>query len=307
VSQKKSFSPLEVHSLEVRLWDKLIGYLAEDKGNIYFEYEEDFKQLGLEISPFEIPLATTKIYSSTKKGNTFKGLPGVIADCLPDVFGQNVIDNYFLQKHGIAPARVTPLMGLAYLSNRTMGALEFYPHVDGKEIMNNEVITLSELVWAVKKTIAGNANDVVAAIMKVGTSAGGMQAKATIDYNPNTNEIRMGFKETKKGFIPSILKFDGVREGDIPGYYGKNEYVYNLIAADCGIKVPLSYLIEGPSENGDLPPVHFLSIRFDRDEEKNKPYHMSTYCGLTLFDFRFTSSAYFKYFFADLMTSSIMY
>lgn len=293
MAKKAKQSPLEVSSLEVRLWDETIGFLADTNGKIQFEYEESFKTRGLEISPFELSIATTHIYSSPRKGNTFKGIPGIFADCLPDVFGQNVIDNYFLQKHGIASSKVTPLMSLSYLSDRAMGALEFYPYVDGKNSGVKEKITLSELVLAVKKSIAGQADDVIAEIMRVGSSAGGIQAKATIDYNPRTNEIRMGLNENAEGFIPSILKFDGVREGDQPGYNGKNEYIYNLIAKDCGIKVSPSYLIKGQSEDGDLAPVHFLSTRFDRDENKNKPYHMATYCGISLFDFRqYNSSSY---------------
>jgi serine/threonine-protein kinase HipA len=294
MKKKETTNPLEVRSLEIKLWDQKVGYIAEINGHIEFEYEEDFKSHKLEISPFELPLDTTTIYSSPQKGITFKGLPGVFADALPDTYGQTVINNYFLNQHGIPPNKVTPLMGLAYLSNRGMGALEFSPSITHKTKTSREEITLPELVVAVKKTITGKADKAIAEIMKVGTSAGGIQAKAAIDYNPSTNEVRMGLSEVGKGFIPSILKFDGLRDGDFTGYYGKNEYIYNLIANECGIKVSPFFLIEGqPQDHSDLKPFHFLSTRFDRDEKRNKPYHMSTYCALSLFDFRkYNSSSY---------------
>lgn len=292
MKKEKRLSPQEITSLEIKLWGKTVGYLAISEGKIIFEYDEAFKNTKLELSPSELPLSTTAIYSSEKTGATFKGLPGIFADSLPDIYGLNIINNYFFKHFGIPINQITPLMSLAYIANRSMGALEYYPYIQDKVLIKDEILSLNRLVDAAKENLSGKASDVVSELIRVGTSAGGLKAKATIDYNPTTDEIRSGFAQVKEGFIPCLIKFDGVMDGEFAGYNGKNEYIYNLIAADCGIKVPFCYLIEGPSDD-DLPAAHFITSRFDRDEEKNKPYHVSTFCGLTLFDFRlFNSSSY---------------
>lgn len=296
-TKDKTSDPRQIKSIEIKLWNKVVGFLAETSEGLSFEYEEEFKNNHWEISPFELSLATTSIYTSPRIGPTFKGLPGIMADCLPDVFGQKVIDNYFFHHFGIPSNEITPIMSLAYISNRSIGALEFVPNMTINNLDQNDILSLSKLVDAAKKTLEGKSDDVIAEIMKVGASAGGIKAKAVIDYNPDTHQIRSGFNKTKIGFIPSIIKFDGVTEGDYAGYNGKSEYIYNLIAADCGIRVSRSFLIHGAAiENGELPAVHFVTERFDRDEEKNKPSHVSTYCGLSLSDYRIKNSSSYENF-----------
>ncbi len=292
----KNLNPKNINSVEIQIWNHVVGYMAVTSNGISFEYEEEFKNKQWELSPIEMPLATTTIYSSSRTGPTFKGLPGIFADCLPDFFGQKVIDNYFFQNFGIPSNEVTPLMSLAYISERSIGALEFFPGLGTGKTSNAEVLSLTNLVDAAKKTLEGKADHVIADIMQVGASAGGMKAKAVIDYNPETSEIRSGFNGLKKNFIPSIIKFDGVTEGDYAGYNGKSEYIYNLIAADCGIEVPRCFLICSPTVDTDLPAAHFVTERFDRDEKKNKPFHVSTYCGLSLSDFRTKNSSSYENF-----------
>lgn len=296
-ANEKLSDPRQIKSIEIQLWNNVVGFLAETSDGLSFEYEEKFKKNLWEISPLELSLATTSIYTSPRIGPTFKGLPGIIADCLPDVFGQKVIENYFFQHFGIPPNEITPIMSLAYISNRSIGALEFTPDVAINNFDHDEVLSLSKLVDAAKKTLEGKADDVIVEIMKIGASAGGMKAKAVIDYNPDTHQIRSGFDKPKKAFIPSIIKFDGVAKGDYAGYNGKSEYIYNLIAADCGIRVPRCFLIAGAAvEKGEPPAVHFVTERFDRDEEKNKPFHVSTYCGLSLSDYRIKNSSSYENF-----------
>jgi serine/threonine-protein kinase HipA len=288
---KDKFLIQNMSSLEIRLWGQTVGYLAEDSGRISFEYEKNFIKSGLEISPIELPLSTTSIYSSDRRGATFKNLPGVFADCLPDIYGQTSINNYFFKQYAIPFKDVTPLMSLAYLSNRAMGALEFFPNFDQMKLKDQK-FSLNQLLVSAKKIISGKAENVIAEMIRVGSSAGGQKAKAIVDYNPKTLEIRSGLNEVSDDFIPVIIKFDGVMDGEPAGYNGKNEYVYNLVAADCGIKVPQSYLLESATDE-DFNACHFITTRFDRDELKNRSYHMATYCGLNLVDFRiFNSSNY---------------
>lgn len=282
-----------IESVKIILWGETVGYLAQTPNGISFEYDQAFKKQKLEISPLELPTATTTIYTSTKMGNTFKGLPGIFADSLPDTFGQKVIDNYFFNKHAITSKEVTPLMSLAYLSTRSIGALEYLPGFEDKEKTQSTELTLATLVDAAKKTINGKADIVIAEIMRVAASPGGIKAKAMIDYNPQTSQMRSGFNEAKKDYIPCMIKFDGVTDGEEAGFYGKLEYVYNLVAQDSGITVPRSFLIEGPSDD-EFPAYHFVVERFDRDEEKNKAFHVATYCGLTTSDFRVKNSSSYE-------------
>lgn len=282
-------------AIEILLWGQSVGYLAYIDNRIVFEYEESFKKSALEISPLELPLATTLRYSSEMNGSTFKGLPGIFADGLPDVYGNKVIDNFFFKTQGLAPKEVTPLMRLSYIHRRAIGALEYTPHAPQEEV-EGSLYNIATLVDAAKKTLSGEGASIAQNIMQVGSSAGGLRAKAVIDYNPNTQEIKAGFKETHDGFKPSIIKFDGAIEGEECGLYGKLEYIYNLMACDCGIEVPDCHLLKSPSddpsENSNA--YHFITERFDRNEAKEKLFHQATFCGLTLRDFRQRNSASYE-------------
>jgi len=275
---------VKIDSLKIVLWGNTVGYLAEKDGGIAFEYEEEFKKLNYEISELEIPLGTTIEYISKEKNSTFKGLPGVFADSLPDVYGNKVINNFFLKNKGIPAKDVTVLMRLAYIHTRSIGALEYIPNAKEEE-PTESVFNIVDLVDAAKKTLSGKGIEVAQEVMRVGSSAGGLRAKAVVDYNPKSREIRAGFKKEKKGFIPCIIKFDGAIDGEEAGYYGRVEYIYNLIAKECNIEVPNCFLLESPSDD-DLNAYHFITERFDRNEKKEKTYHQVTLCGLTLSDFR---------------------
>lgn len=286
---------MKVASLEILLWGQTVGYLAQKDKTIAFEYEEKFKTSGLQISELEIPLETTVEYVSSESGPTFRGLPGVFADSLPDVYGNKVIENFFFKKEGIAARDVTPLMRLAYIHRRSIGALEYMPSTKDEEDFPESVFNIVELVDAAKKTLQGKGSEVAHEIMRLSSSAGGLRAKAVIDYNPRTTEIRAGFKNTARGFIPCIIKLDGAIDGEEAGYYGRVEYVYNLIARKCGIEVPKSYLL-GSIIDDELNAFHFITERFDRNEVKEKLYHQITLCGLTLSDFRQKNSCSYESF-----------
>jgi serine/threonine-protein kinase HipA len=161
-----------------------------------------------------------------------------------------------------------------------MGALEFTPteNADDNDFLNQD-LEITRLHSEAKKILEGKADEVTAKIMRIGGSAGGARAKALIDFNPKKGLIRSGFSKAKSGFIPAIIKFDGVKDGEEENYYGRLEYIYSLMAKKCGINMPQTYLLE---ENGR---AHFIVERFDRNEKKEKIAHFASLCGLTGFDF----------------------
>lgn len=283
---------MKTKSLEVLLWGHTVGYLAEIEDEVVFEYSDEFRRTELEISPLEMPLLTTLEYKSEEVSSTFLGLPGVFADSLPDVYGNKVINNFFFKNYGMTAKEVTPLMRLAYIHKRSIGALEYIPH-SGEKDAGEFVFNITDLVDAAKKTLSGKGSEIAQEIMQIGSSAGGLRAKAVIDFNPKTKEIRAGYKKGYKNFKPCIIKFDGAMDGEEAGYYGRVEYVYNQVAKDCGINVSNSYLLQSSSED-ELDAYHFISERFDRNEKKEKLYHQATFCGLTLSDYKQKNSSSYE-------------
>ncbi len=286
----------KIEAIEVRLWGQVVGYLAARGGGTSFEYEAAFKQSGLDIAPLEMPLATTTVYTSRQVNNTFYGLPGVIADSLPDSYGMNAIEGFYKEVYGLDSPRVTILHRLLYLGSRAMGALEFMPAL-GDQHTHSDFLHMHTLLAAARKILAGNAEAVPLDILRISASPGGRQAKALVDYNPATKILRSGFAAAASGFVPCILKLDGTRDGEESNVYGRLEYVYALMARKCGIEMPKSYLLVGTAEDGS-PLAHFIVERFDRLPDKTKPFHYSSLCGLLLRDFREKYSASYENYFA---------
>ncbi len=282
--------------VRVKLWGEVVGYLAElENGSIAFEYDSKFKAEKLEIAPFEMPLATTTVYQSKERSSTFQGLPGAIADCLPDSYGKSIIASFYKKYYGWESHTLNVLDYLCYLSDRSIGALEFEPSTpamtDGEADVELEI-----LLESARKTLEGKADEVTSDIIRMSASAGGRQAKAVIDYNPSTQEIRTGFADAKTGFIPCIIKLDGLRDGEEPNFYGRLEYIYAKMAQDCGIEVPKVFLLESDHDHG--PAAHFLVERFDRNSSKEKIVHYASLCGLSLHDFREKHSCSYETFFS---------
>lgn len=283
----------DIKAVEVRLWNKVVGYIALSQSGIpQFEYEDEFKSQNLEISPLEISTETTVIFTQSSNANTFAGLPGVIADCLPDRFGMRVIRDFYKNKYRLEEHEINVIRKLLYISNRAIGALEFLPSIgDQNDKPEDQFLEIQSLRDEAKKTLEGKADVVTAKIMKVGGSAGGAQAKALIDYNPTTEQIKSGFAAATPGFIPAMIKFDGVRDGDEEGRYGRLEYTYCEMARKCGLEVPKTYLLEEEAR------AHFIIERFDRNEEKEKNYHYASLCGLLTKDYmQKHSCSYEEYF-----------
>jgi len=278
-----------VDIVEVRAWDHLVGAVALDPrlGYYAFEYSPAFIRTGIELAPLTMPLSQAQlpfIFPDLSE-LTYKRLPSMLADALPDDFGNHLI-NAWMANLGVAAGDITALDRLAYMGKRGLGALEFRP-ARGPTAKHATAIVLSELVESARRAVHGEFdNDPHAAaalkqILSVGTSAGGARAKATIAWNPATNEIRTGQFDVDPGFEHWLLKFDGIgkdHELGEPQGYGRIEYAYHLMATQAGIDMSPCRLLE---EGGR---AHFMTKRFDRDG--NIKLHTQTLCGMAQLDYK---------------------
>ena len=281
--------------LKVSLYGLNLGYVARDArtGKIYFEYDSEFvQQAPFEPSPLKMPVAGT-VYGFPELSRTsFTGVPGMIADSVPDHYGTEVIRTYFLSK-GRDPASIGPLDLLAYIGVRGFGALEYHPQEDpgSAEDIDVGVFRLwqeSRNVLLPDKSAWPSGMELV---YKFGSTAGGARAKAAILYHPHSSRFKVQGLETQvsKGFAPWLLKFDGLAKDDDsrPKPYERMEYVYSLMAKEAGLKVPQTSYFE--EENGMF---HFLVKRFDRivragagsDHDTLEKVHMQTLSALGHFD-----------------------
>lgn len=278
-----------VHLIEVRIWGKTVGALALDPklGFYVFEYDRAFVSSGIELAPLTMPLAQAHdpfVFVDLPE-LTFKRLPAMLADALPDEFGNNLINAWMASK-GVAKEQITPLDRLAYMGTRAMGALEFKP-ARSPATVKSTAIKLSRLIDSARSAVQGKidsdteAKAALAQIIQVGTSAGGARAKAAIAWNPKTDEIRSGQFNVEPGFEHWLLKFDGIgADKELGGSqdYGRIEYAYYLMARSAGISMfPCRLLEEGGR-------AHFMTQRFDRDG--NKKHHLQTLCAMAHMDYK---------------------
>lgn len=279
-----------INYADIYLWQNHVATVAWDERRLSsrFEYTPDFAESGMELSPLMMPLMPHRVYQFPELSqDTFIGLPGLLADALPDAFGKALLDKW-LALSGRTFAN--PIERLCYQGKRSMGALEFVPAQDNYLELSTslEIKTLIETAREVldeKKKLDGNLNDdtkeAVANIIRVGTSAGGQRAKAVIAYNETTGDIRSGQIEAPDGFSHWLIKLDGVTNNELgdPKHYGQIEYVYYLMARKAGIDMSECRLFE---ENGR---AHFMTRRFDR-VNGNEKLHMQTLCGMAHFDYK---------------------
>lgn len=279
---------------EVRLWGRTIGAVSMEDGRdvAAFEYESAFAASGIELSPLVMPLSNRIHEFPALSRATFHGLPGLLADSLPDKFGHALIDAW-LATQGRAPESFRAVERLCYTGARGMGALEFAPALGPKQraahtVEIDALVRLAEEVLLNRRDLQGHFDDAGKAralqdILRVGTSAGGARAKAVIAWNPATNEVRSGQIEAGDGFEYWLLKFDGVhgnndKELDDPQDFGAIEYAYSLMAKAAGITMSECRLLE---ENGRR---HFMTRRFDRLASGEK-LHMQSLGAMAHFDF----------------------
>ena len=281
-----------VDAVEVRAWGQRVGAVALDPraGYYAFEYYPEWAARGVELAPGTMPGSGGPYVFPQLPTETFHRLPALLADALPDDFGNALIDAW-LATHGVAKSRVTPLDRLGYMAGRGMGALEFAPS-RGPRQRKSSAVELSALVEGARSLISGEFGDdretqaAIQGLIQVGTSAGGARAKAVIAWNRETGEIRSGQLPADPGFEYWLIKLDGLshdwqRGGGLgaTGAFGRIEYGYHLMAVAAGITMTESRLLE---ENGR---AHFMTKRFDREDDGTR-VHSLTLCGMAHLDFR---------------------
>lgn len=278
-----------VNVARVYLYGQAIGSVNWDVNYdiARFEYDPDFTKKGIEPSPLMMPVREGRVYSFGELDKTtFKGLPGMLADSLPDTYGRALFEKW-LALTGRTSGNA--IEALCFLGKRCMGALEFEPAIANIDpdirIEIDSLVNIAGEALADKSDFCINIGEdkkaAIAEILRLGTSAGGQRAKAIIAYNRETGEVRSGQTDAPAGFDYYIIKLDGVsatagfRETE---NYGRLEYSFSRLVKECGIEMTECSLIE---ENGR---AHFLTKRFDRIN--GKKVHMQTLCGIAHFDYR---------------------
>ncbi len=309
-----------INTAFVKIWNKLVGAVAwnEDYQLASFEYTEEFINMGWELSPLKMPLSSgARIYSfpelrATRDStyDTFKGLPGLLADMLPDKYGNQLI-NIWLAREGRAPESMNPVEKLCFIGTRGVGALEFEPSTPkGKgtsyAIEIDSLVDVSRRMLQKRETFVVDLEDdeekAMIDILKIGTSAGGARPKAVIAYNEKTKEVRSGQARVPKGFEHWLIKLDGVSDaqfGDTHGY-GRVEMAYYMMARDCGIEMMECRLLEEKNR------AHFMTKRYDR-ESGNIKHHVQTWCAMSHFDFNDIRSYSYEQLFQTMRALGLYY
>jgi len=290
---------MAIELAEVILWGTTIAVVRwDDSAEVAdFQYTPEFSAFGVEVSPIVMPVRKEPYRFANLSRETFKGLPGMLADVLPDKFGNALIDQWLI-KQGRRPQDFNPVERLCYTANRAMGALEFKPT---QRYFNEDVgdpIEVASMVRLASKVLQNKqfsislsknktepekiAAEELEQILQIGTSAGGARAKAIINWNEETNVVLPGHLHPENGFDSWLIKFDGVSENRDkeladPQGFGRIEYAYYLLAKFAGIQMMECRLLH---EGGRS---HFMTKRFDRVD--GQKLHMTSLCGLGHFDF----------------------
>ena len=285
----------QVDTAYIKLWGNLVGAVSWDPngGFATFEFEPSFLRHKLDVSPLKMPLVdaldgSTRYDFRTLPRNTYMGLPGMLADALPDRFGNDVI-NVWLARQGRTEESFSPVERLCYTGKRAMGALEFTPILnksleESVPVQVSELVQLAQAVASERGKLHGDfekdTSEALLDILRVGTSAGGNRPKAIIALDDETRELRSGQVDAPDGFDYWVLKFDGVSDNALgdPVGYGRIEYAYYLMARDIGIEMTECRLLE---EDGR---AHFMTRRFDRQANIGK-LHLQSLCAIAHYDF----------------------
>ena len=278
----------------VNIWGHRAGVVMwnENTRTAVFEFDPAFERLGLNLSPLLMPLNPHRPYQFTSiSRDTYMGLPGLLADALPDAFGKALLDRWLAT---IGRTFANPVERLCYQGKRSMGALEFEPAQD-TFLEKDTKIEIDSLVEVAREALnqkteldtnlSQDRKEALLNIIKVGTSAGGQRAKAVIAFNEKTQDVRSGQIDAPEGYEHWLLKLDGVTNQELgdPKFYGLIEYAYYLMAKDVGIDMMPCRILQ---ENGRS---HFMTKRFDRIGGKEK-LHMQTLCGIAHYDYKMLRS-----------------
>lgn len=309
-----------VDSAEIKIWGESVGAVRwfQDRGLASFQYDTKFLSKGWDISPLKMPIKNgNRTYSFPElrptradDTNTFKGLPGLLSDALPDKYGNELI-NVWLAQRGRPANSMNPVEQLCFIGSRGMGALEFEKPLfpSEKRAVTFEIKSLVDVAQEILSQREGFAANLkkddlkaISDIIKIGTSAGGARAKAVIAYNAKTGEVKSGQAKAPKGFEHWLIKLDGVKDsvlGDSSGF-GRVEYAYHLMAKNCGIDMMECQLFK---ENGR---AHFMTKRFDREGHDTK-HHIQTFCGIQHFDYTKLYSYSYEQLFQTMRTLKLTY
>ncbi len=276
---------------EVYLWGTKIGTVVQqDVASLpYFSYDKGFVRSGIEVSPVTMPLSLQTYSFPELREETFKGLPGLLADSLPDKFGTRIIESY-LARWGRLEKGLTAVERLCYVGSRGMGALEYVPQmgmgIPDRTVDIDELAKLADEILSDRKGIKIDTDEqAIEQLIKIGTSAGGARAKALIAWNMESGHIRSGQIDAGDGYSYWLLKFGEMQNNKDKdaaadeGGYSQIEYAYSLMCKDAGIEMTECRLIK--SKEG----LHFVTKRFDRDDNTGRKIHMQTLGGMAHFDF----------------------
>lgn len=287
-----------VEVAEIKIWGNLVGAITWNTSEqlAYFQFDKKFLSRGIDLAPIKMPIRNGDViysFPELRPGRddisaTFKGMPGLIADSLPDRYGNQLI-NTWLAQNGRSLESINPVEQLCFVGTRGMGALQFEPAktmvtTETFAVEINSLIKTAHKMLSTRRQFKTNLKDdelkAMHDILKIGTSAGGARPKAVIAYNPKTGEVRSGQTVCPKGFEQWLIKLDAVSDvqfGKTHGF-GRVEYAYYLMAKEAGVEMMPCRLLE---ENGR---AHFMTQRFDR-EANDIRHHIQTFCGIQHFDF----------------------
>ena len=292
-----SYEPTDV--IEVLAWGRRVGAVALDpaSGWYAFAYDPGWVDTSFELAPLHMPLRVQPYQFPELPRATFYGLPALLADALPDAFG-NALVTAWMAEQGIATGSITPLDRLAYAADRAMGALEFRPPARDVATDPPTAVQLADLVLAARLTVRGElagdeaAHAALQQLIQVGTSAGGARAKAVVAFNPGTFQVRSAYGPPAEGFEQWLIKLDGVSGTGMDGHgdrlgdsapYGRIEFAYNQMATAAGIDMmPCLLLAEGPRR-------HFMTRRFDRSPSGER-HHVISLCALAHLDYNMVAT-----------------
>lgn len=309
-----------VNTAKINIWGEMAGAVAWDdaSGYAFFEYDKKFLNKGWDLAPLQMPVNSNRtLYSfpalRRKPGSgpdTFKGLPGLLADALPDKYGNDLI-NIWLAKQGRPQNSMNPVEMLCFIGSRGMGALEFEPatipqHQRTFSVEMDGLVELAQRMLSNRENFVTHLNrdeeKSMMEILRIGTSAGGARPKAVIAFNEKTGEVKSGQTKVPKGFEHWLIKLDGVSDiqlGATTGY-GRVEMAYYHMALACGIDMMPSKLLE---EHGR---AHFMTKRFDREEDNTK-HHIQTFCAMKHFDFALVNNYSYEQLFQTMRELKLPY
>lgn len=304
----------------VKIWGEVVGAVAWDATTGYatFEYDSKFKNKGWELAPLQMPVSATKsIFSfpalrkkSDSALDTFKGLPGLLADVLPDRYGNELI-NLWLAQQGRPLDSMNPVEMLCFIGTRGMGAIEFEPTTlnESKRTFSVDIDSLVDIAQkmlskkqAFVTNLKADEEKAILEILQIGTSAGGARPKAVIAYNDKTGIVKSGQTNAPKGFEHWLIKLDGVSDVQLGASkgYGRVEMAYYNMAVACGINMMPSRLMEENSR------AHFMTKRFDREGSSSK-HHIQTFCAMKHFDYNQITSFSYEQLFQTMRELKLSY